>query len=135
MSFPKFSTVMSLVPFGNPMALPRSSRSWTNHIPFSLVFTPGMYPSFRVQMWVCASTMKSVPGFRVTWISLAATGSYASASRDLEEPHARDLVHGQHGGGKAGCRPEEVPPRQAGPGGIAIHVLPDPLSHVARQEE
>jgi len=41
-SLPKFSTVISLVPFGSPIALPRSSRSWTNHIPRSLVFTPGI---------------------------------------------------------------------------------------------
>ncbi len=54
---------------------------------------------------------------------------------DVEELHAGDLVHGQHGGREPGGGPEEIATRHPGLGGIDVHVLADLLAHVTREEE
>ena len=104
------STFDILDPVRQALPLPAPSSRSTNHIPFSVVFTPWIKPSLRQQIWVWTLTMKSGPDLRLTWHFFGGHCVGGLCLADFEEVHAGKLVHGQHGGGKSSRGPEEIPP-------------------------
>src|SRR5688500_12247591 len=54
---------------------------------------------------------------------------------DLEELHASNLVHGQHGGRQAGGCAQEMPTGQLGLGGVVINMRTDLLAQMSAKKE